>query len=81
MTLTFRYINPLMQFNHQRWDLCVMAGDTLIARFDKSFSNNATHAEMDDYGARLAAQLDDEMIALAAQAEADIAAALAAQGG
>lgn len=66
--LTYEYINPLIQLGYEQYDLCIMDGETCVARFEKAFPAGVTQEIMDEYAAIVAAQVEAAM-ALAAQGD------------
>lgn len=51
--LTHEYINPLIQFGYEQYDLCIFDGATCVARFTKTFPAGVSAQEMADYAANM----------------------------
>lgn len=59
--LAYEYINPLIQLGYAQYDLCIMDGDTCVARFQKSFHVGVSEIEMADYAANIVATVEAAM--------------------
>lgn len=51
--LIYEYINPLIQFGYEQYDLCISDGGICVARFTKTFPAGVSEIEMSDYAANM----------------------------
>jgi len=49
MSLTYQFINPLIQFGTKQFDFLILNGDECVFRTQKTFSENVTDAELAEY--------------------------------
>lgn len=59
--LTYEYINPLIQFGTEQYDLCIMDGEICVARFTKTFPAGVSAPEMADYAANMVSVVEAAM--------------------